>query len=166
MTAKLSIRDRGMEELRRNLGALGRIRVEAGVQPPKSERTYPDDARVTVGHVAAWMEYGTDDGHVPARPFLRHTAETSVGEARELLRKVVSDVVDGRGTPVDGLERVGRFYRDAIVDTIDRARSWAKPLAQSTVERKGHDAPLRETDLLRESITYAVVDGDTVLRQG
>jgi len=73
-------RDKGYKDLRRALAAVGRIRVVVGIRGTNGAkkgtrtRTAADGTETTkvdsidlVG-IASVHEYGTDDGHVPARP--------------------------------------------------------------------------------------------------
>lgn len=163
MSAKVSIVDRGLGKLRDDLKTLRRLVIHAGLQPPESEKPHGDSGK-TVGFIAGAMEYGTPT--IPARPFLRHTHEVAADRNRDRLRKAVSDVVDGRAEPEDAMAVVGKAFAAEIVDTIDRSQEWAKPLAASTVRAKGHSVPLIETQLMRDSVTYTVVDGSSVVRRG
>lgn len=165
MSAALTIRDRGLAQLREHLVQLRRLRVRGGVQGAKALEIHPT-ADVSFGLLAAVHEYGTDDGHIPARPYLRMTLELSRDPIRELLRGAVSDVVDARHSPAAAMAEVGRGLVVEIRKTIDRASSWAVPLAPITVKLKGHDRPLVDTFELRDANTWTVVDGDRVLEAG
>lgn len=165
MSARVTITDRGLTKLRGDLEELRRLSIRAGIQGDDASARHPS-GDLTVGEVAALQEYGSDDGRIPARPFLRHTSESSAAKMREALRSAVSDVIDGRAEPADAFAKVGEELRLEIVKTIDRASEWAQPLAASTVKRKGHDRPLRDTDEMRDSVSFVVVDGTNVVREG
>ena len=61
---------------------------------------------------------------------------------------------------------VGERMVEAVQQTILDARSWAKPLAQSTIKAKGHDDPLIESGAVYDATSYAVRDGDKIVRTG
>ena len=60
-------------------------------------------------------------------------------------------VVDSRLAEV-----VGMTAQNAIQRQIETSESWAEPNAESTIEAKGSSGPLRDTGLLKNSITYKV----------
>lgn len=51
-------------------------------------------------------------------------------------------------------------------DAIDDSRSWAEPLAPSTIARKGHDHPLVETGHMRNAVSYAERRNGVIVTQG
>ena len=59
-------------------------------------------------------------------------------------------------TPDAMLAQIGRGIVKLIERKIDGAHSWAKANAPSTVARKGFDFPLHETDMMANSVTWAV----------
>lgn len=166
MSAKVSIVDKGLAKLTAQLAEMRRLEIVAGVQGPRADAPHPRGDGKSVAYIAAVHEYGSHDGRVPPRPFLRHTGEVSASRNRERLRKAVADVIDGRLGPVEAFAQVGEALVDEIRDTIDRANAWARPLAPSTVKRKGHDRVLRDTETMKRSVTFTVRDGGRVLRSG
>jgi hypothetical protein len=165
MSARVTVKDHGLAKLRADLEDLRRLTIRAGIQGADASSRHPR-GDLSVGEVAALMEYGSDDGRIPARPFLRHTSESTATKMREALRGAVSDVVDGRAETADALAKVGADLRDEIRETIERASEWAVPLAASTIARKGHDRPLVDTGTMLDSVSFVVADGATVVREG
>jgi len=51
---------------------------------------------------------------------------------------------------------MGESVRDVIEERIDSSRQWAAPLKPYTIERKGHDQPLIDTEEMYDSITIRV----------
>ncbi len=71
--------------------------------------------------------------------FARHVGHLAVAES----------IVDmaGRG-------EVAHFFKKEILAKIGNPAKLGPPLAQSTIDRKGHDGPLLETGVLRDSIGW------------
>ena len=103
--------------------------------------------------VAFWNEYGTSGGidvegggfhkHTPPRPFFRQTiAEHSKDWGKESGQLLKANDYDLDMT----LNQMGRRIRDQIEDKII---TFSDPRnADSTIEKKGFDAPLRHTNQL------------------
>lgn len=130
-----------------------RIAVKAG--------PYPRGQSVT--EVAQWLEYGTE--RMPPRPFMQQ-ARYRFNEVKSVLRDEQHAIVFGNRTAETAIRRVAQKMGEIVVNSIDDARSWAAPLAQSTVEKKGHDRPLIETEHLRDAIHWQVVEGGAVRQEG
>lgn len=166
MTSRVQIRDMGLADLRRDLADLRALKISAGVQGAKGDAQHPGADGLTVAELAAIHEYGSADGLIPPRPFLRHTAEKNRAKFREALRLGVSDVIDRRATPLQAFAKVGALMSAAIVASIDRANDWATPNAPATIRRKGHDRVLRDSGVLRSSQTWQVRRGAQILDEG
>lgn len=156
-------KDFGIDKLKKDLEQLRSEPITIGLQGSTGAAKHPE-ADVPVAQVAAWMEYGTE--HIPARPFLRQAFDRNEGRFRDAIKRAVSNMIDQRGTLDAEQERLGQLAAQAVKEMIDRAREWAKPLAAATVKAKGHARPLVDTGTMRESVSWAVRDGDTIKRQG
>lgn len=166
MTARVEVRDLGMAQLRADLLELRALKIHAGVQGAKGDAQHPGADGLTVAELAAIHEYGAPAAAIPPRPFLRHTAEVNRAKFREALRAGVADVIDRRATPLQAFSKVGELMSRAIVESIDRANEWATPNAPETIRRKGHDRVLRDSGVLRGSITFQVRRGAQTLAEG
>lgn len=175
MPAKIEMRDLGIGKLRRDAEKLKTQRVTVGYQGPSGQAQHPN-ANATVAQIAAWQEFGTpgsDDRqydktrrHIPSRPFMRtgfakYQREIQV-EVRAALQRVLIGSSDVDAAQADIGERMVEAVRQSILD----ARAWAKPLAESTIERKGHSEPLIESGTLYNATSYVVKDGDKIVRTG
>jgi hypothetical protein len=175
MAKPVALKDLGIGKLKADLAALRAAKITIGYQGSSGAATHPD-ADASVATVAQWMEFGTpgsDDRNydsprsmIPSRPFLRVTFERAGGDFVEAARKALSDLVDGRATVEEVEARLGELGVSEVRKTIDDSRSWAEPLADSTVQAKGHDQPLLDSGTLRDSASWAVREGDTIRRQG
>lgn len=124
----------------RKKGTLG---MKVGIM---GEKTYPDGIRVaTVGYL---NEYGTKTA--PARPFFRSAIE----ENKEILPQMAASLIKNND-PETALRLIGEHMVGQFTESV---MTWSDPPnAQSTIEQKGYDAPLRANDrLLRNSFTYEI----------
>ena len=111
------------------------------------DATYPDGT--PVAQVAFWNEYGTEK--IPPRPFFRHT----IAENKS---KWVSDLVKLAEVhnKNQALALMGERIKGDFVQSIN---IWSEPPnAPYTVEKKGFNAPLRDTMVMARSISYEVDD--------
>jgi hypothetical protein len=171
----VQIRDLGIGKLRAELAKFRDHAITIGHQGDSGAATHPN-ADASVGQVAAWMEFGTpgsDDRqydvarkHIPSRPFVRMTFARHQVEFAKIVRDELSNIVDGRATAEEAQERIGERMLERLRETILEARGWAVPLAQATIDAKGHDDPLIDSGTLYDKASYAVRDGETIVRQG
>lgn len=170
------IRDLGLAALRETLSRFRDEQITIGHQGLSGASPHPN-ADASVGQVAAWMEFGTpgsDDRtygvprkHIPSRPFVRVTLHRNRAEFDELVRRGMSDIIGRRRTVEQVQDEIGERMLERLRETILDAKAWAEPLAQSTIDRKGHDDPLIETGTLYDRASWAVRDaGGNIRRQG
>lgn len=171
----VEVKDLGIGKLREAVATLQRQRVTVGYQGPSGAAKHPH-ADASVAQVAAWQEFGTpgsDDRQydkartrMPSRPFVRTGLAKYQQEIAAAIARAFRRVLDD-GVSVEAAQSgVGEEMVAAIQRTILDARAWAKPLAQTTIEAKGHDDPLIESGALYDATSYAVRDGSTILRTG
>lgn len=115
--------------------------------------SYPEGTRVV--DVAVGNEYGTDN--VPARPFLSLSSDDINNQCTPILEQSVVALNNNNTQQYDQLLDVaGSLAAGIVKQQITDLRS--PPNAQSTIERKGSSNPLIETGLMRQTVTYRVVD--------
>jgi len=145
---KVEDTDLGMDQLLRDLQTLGVPTVAVGV---RGGQTTPDGTDLVT--IAAANEFGTADGHVPERSFLRSTADEQRPKYATMLGKAIDAVLDG-DSPDPALHRLGAV---AVGDVQRKMRAIKQPPnAPSTVAQKGADNPLIDTGRLRQSIEYEI----------
>lgn len=131
--------------------------VEVGITEP--DATYPDSGKnVTVGQVAAWMEFGTHsrDGVpiVPARSFIRTPVDAGMASIQKVKDRALAGIIEERLSIEDGLGSIGdhivQLMRNAIV------RGISPRLADRTLKRKRAlgqpDTPLIATKFMFDHI--------------
>lgn len=129
---------------------------------PKGAGVYEDG--LTIATIAAVNEFGTADGHIPARPFLRPGVEDGAEAYLRLVEKEMPDVLSGKN-PMDRLlSRLGAVavgnVQKKIVDGPFEAN------AESTIKAKGSSSPLIDTGALRQSINYVIADKGEHIEEG
>lgn len=138
-------KDKGYAALVDTLQAAAGARVLVGVR---------GTAGSDLVQYATANEFGTEDGHVPERSFLRSTVDENHERYRKLLRAAVLKVVRGRASPEEALGLVGL---QVVADVQAKIRSNIPPAnAPSTIAAKGSSVSLIDTGRLRQGIDYAV----------
>lgn len=138
-----------LRQIRENLA---KKRVLVGV--PEGAGSYEDGTKLAV--IAAVNEFGSADGRIPERSFLRVPLRGAAKEFSVVFKNSVPEVMDG-SISVDtlysrvGLKAVG-VVQEAISEGID------PPNAESTKRKKGSSTPLVDDGTLRQSVTYVIDD--------
>lgn len=115
--------------------------------------SYPNGIRVV--DVAVGNEYGTDN--VPARPFLGLSSADINNQCAPILEQSAAALNNNNTQQYDQLlDTAGNLAAGIVKQQITDLRS--PPNAQSTIERKGSSNPLIDTGLMRQTVTYKVVD--------
>ena len=114
------------------------------------KKRYPNGTLVS--KIAAIQQYGSPSQNIPARPFLTHANK----DFQERLSIQVRNKVDRRTLVVtpEMAEELGKVGVDSIARAITQLKR--PPLAASTIRKKGHDDPLIDTGLLRDSAEYEI----------
>jgi hypothetical protein len=152
--------DRGYRELLKRVKmpavaiATG-VLAKDGAQPKQGT-----EGALELIEVAVWNEFGTS--RAPARSFIRAWFDAEEPTLREKLTVLLQEVVAGKLTRDQALERMGLYCVGAIQKRI--AEGIAPENAPSTIEKKtkgagGSTTPLVDTGQLRSSISYEVRQG-------
>jgi len=170
MTGSVTIKDRGLARIIGELREASKLHVTVGVhqdaaphvqEGPQSvagsEAQVVHEQQPTNAQIAAWNEFGTEDGHVPERSFLRATIDERAKDIRAVQRKALKAVVSGKMDARQGLGVIGEFVKGAVQQKI--VSNVPPPNAPSTIALKGSSMPLVDTGQLRQSITYTVEEG-------
>lgn len=163
MPAPVTDKDRGFRKLKRDLvrhrkGSF----VQVGIQGTEAaQKRAFNQTNVTL---AAVHEFGSRDGRIPQRSFIRAPMDRERKLFERLLTRFARGVPSG-GSLAVGLSIVGQRAVAEMVRTIDNSIG-IRRLAKSTLRRrrqmalKGRPAstvPLIDTGVLKGSITYKVV---------
>jgi len=139
-------RDMGYDELMVRLAGMHSVSVTVGIDEP-------DD----LVQIAAWNEFGTEDGHVPERSFLRSTLDENRPRYVQLQETAVERMVDG----LDPRLAYGAIGLGVVADVRRKIRAHVDPPnAPRTVQAKGSSTPLIDTGRLYDNIGYRVEHGE------
>lgn len=137
-----------MDKLRKELKKFrGDKHVTVGIHEGAPQ---PESGDLNMATLGAVLHFGSEDGHIPARPWLDTGVESGTQDILDTIRSGA-----GKGLPLDAvLEHVGVVAAGAVQEYMTDLRT--PPNAPSTIERKGSDNPLIDTGAMRQSVSYAV----------
>lgn len=167
MSTELVVKDRGLLDLLKRAKEIRDSYVKVGVlagDEKGDER--PPGSPLTVAEIAVVNEYGTEDGHIPARPFVRSTFDAKHDEMAELGKKLIESVLDGKVTTKKALDIMGLKLATEVKKTITEGAGVPPPNAPATIRAKGSDRPLVDEGRLLNAITYASVIGEEGEHEG
>lgn len=125
------------------------------------------DDGTPVAYVASIHEFGYPEGNIPARPFMRPTAEAKQREWGRLAKQGAKAILNGSQTAEGVLDLLGQKAAGDVAKTIAKIQS--PPLAEATVDRRRAQysdtkttgsltKPLVDTAVMIGSITNSVED--------
>lgn len=118
---------------------------------PKGSGTHQPSGMPVV-QLGAIHEFGSSDGRIPERPFLRVAMKKHRAEHNALIRGLAHGISSGREDPVRAVSKLGAVAAANVQETI--SDGVPPPNAPSTIARKGSSKPLIDTGALRQSITW------------
>jgi hypothetical protein len=118
-----------------------------------ADKTYPGEdgaPPIKVAHVGWINDQGSPHQHIPSRPFFRET----VFRNRAAIPQMIASLIRAND-PETTLRLVGEHMVGEFTDAV---MTWTDPPnAQSTIDAKGYNAPLRANDRqLRNSFSYEI----------
>lgn len=154
ITADYKFNDKPFREFLVAMKEFGRDSIAVGLVGALAGATHAGTT-LQVWEVGALQEFGSEDGHIPERSFIRSTlANTSW--VRDVLASSVRRVVQGKSTARQALNRAGRILADGIRTTV--LNVVPPPNAQATVDWKGHGHTLIGlTDALYDAISHKII---------
>lgn len=143
------------DELRARAYKLDRAYVKVGVLEKDNVSRGTDE--MTLVEIATVHEFGSSDGRIPARSFIRGTflirrVNALATFQTKLCKAIVMDGLD----PYKALEMLGAWGVAEVKNTFTEI-DIPPPLADSTIMRKGSSKPLIDSGLLKNSISSEVV---------
>lgn len=155
MNAKVVYRDFGLQSLMKRIGELSGTRIRVGLVGPKAGELSAD-GRHTHAEVGMINMYGSDDGTIPARDFLREPFNRGRAAVARILKAGLQRILNGE-RPVPAMDWVGYQLAEIVRTAMARSKGIGAANAESTVRRKGFNHPLFETAGLIEAISHQVV---------
>lgn len=109
---------------------------------------------VDLATIAAVHEFGSTDGRIPERSFIRSTYDRKIAGYTAKVAVGLGKAVLGLTSADEVLDDLGRTMAADVVATIDAGI--APPNAPSTLRRKNGTKPLVDTGALRAAISHEV----------
>lgn len=135
--------DKGWKDLVRRAQALsGGMEIKVGVLADDAAGgLHEKDANgkskpLTVAEIAAVLEYGTEDGTIPARPAIRSTFDKMRAELQGDAEKLAVKIIFGEVTALQAFNILGLKLSSAIKATITQGDEVAPTNADSVKKRK------------------------------
>ncbi len=114
----------------------------------------PVSKELTMVDLATVHEYGSKDGRIPKRSFMRKTFDTRRKRYIQFIAKLQNRYINGKLTMHQALTQLGEIVSKDIVATINRG---IKPkLKPATIKRKKSSKPLINHGVLKGEITHQV----------
>jgi hypothetical protein len=158
--------DRGWKDIGRNYAAFSRSDVFVGLNEGNTgvRQDQEGSSTITMAGIGAVHEFGTDDGTIPPRPWLRSAVDANRKETGDRYESILRKILDNRVDLTRELNRLGlwgvKIVRRYIRDTGPGV--WL-PLSPATIEAKGSSKPLVDTGQMVQSITYIVREGRKII---
>lgn len=108
----------------------------------------------SIADLAATHEYGSSDGRIPARSFIRSTFDAKKKKYAKLIDALQSKIIFNNLNIKQALLTLGEVVSKDMVQTINRGIY--PPLKPNTVKRKKSTKPLIDTGRLKGSITHEI----------
>jgi len=159
MTNRIKIKDRGWNRIVKEIRSSRMNRAAfVGIQGSQAEVAHGEyGTNVEIGSV---HEFGSRDGRIPSRPFLRQPFDEHQSKYQKDFVRIYQMFLDG--ADVDGeLLVLGEDYKQDVIDAIQSSayQEWAESTrARKESEGKIGDVPLWDTSQLVNSISVRVGD--------
>lgn len=114
----------------------------------------PITSGFTLAELAAVHEYGSKDGRIPERSFIRSTVDKNQKRYQKLLPKLGKKILEQKLSAKQAMTQLGEVVSGDMKETINAG---IEPgLKPTTIKRKGSSKPLIDTGRLKGSITHEV----------
>jgi hypothetical protein len=156
--------DNGYDALVKRVFGMTKVTIAVGILEADGAATHEaeDGGRghedATVLEIAIWNEFGTSDGHVPERSFVRAWFDANESRLRADLTALMRSVVDGKRTREQVLSLLAQRSVGEIQQRI--ADGISPENAQSTIDRKHSSTPLIAGGQLRSALSYEIREGE------
>ena len=153
MGGKIIERDRGFKRIMRAIhAAKGKSHVSVGILQNEEKH---EGSPYTVAEIAAVHEFGSDDGKIPQRSFIRSTYDEQLQQNIKLVQALQKDVLLGKRSKQNALAYIGEVVSKQMVEKINSRT--LTPLKSKTAKQKKSSTPLVDTGRLKGSISFEVV---------
>lgn len=112
---------------------------------------------ITMAQLAAIHEFGSSDGRIPERSFMRSSITQNKASLKKLIDSLTGQIVDGKISEIRALGIIGQTVKQNMQAKIRSGLT--PPLKPETIRRKGSSKPLIDTGQLINSIEWEVKEG-------
>lgn len=146
-------KDMGLALILKNIAGMNNTQVAVGIVGEAAQRP-SSDGRMTMGDVATINEYGTRDGHIPPRHFVRSALHTPL--AMSLAAGVARAAITSSNVAM-AYDRAGRQLAEKMKQNVERGDFITN--APETVKKKGFNHPLVDNRGLVDAIGHELIHG-------
>lgn len=159
---ELKVKDHGFVEFFERVAEIKGKKVKVGwlADDGKAGALHEPGGHLTVAEIAATLEFGTQDGHIPARPALQSTFDEKFPELVELGKQLMTGVLLGKITVDKSLNIIGARLANDVKNKITDGVGIPPPNAPSTIEQKGSDRPWVDTGRVINALSWVVTKND------
>lgn len=158
MAGKLSVKTPIWDQIMRYAKAQSKQAQESHVKVGilgADARRKSADGTLSMSELGLVHEYGTRDGRVPERSFIRRTFNQNRPELTKVCAEAAKRFIAGEDME-RVLNKLGAWGAAKVKATITEGEGVPPPLKQATIDRKGSSRPLVDTGQLKNSITWVV----------
>ena len=152
--------DKGWRRIVEELNVLNDYDVFVGIH--STARSSDETGELTAAAIGAIHEFGTKDGRILPRPWLRTSIDHFSREISEKYGEIFRQVTKGQGfTAKRGLNRLGLFTQAKVRAYFTRVGQSEWPdISDETKLAKGSTGILIDSGFLRRGVTYTVRPAD------
>lgn len=129
--------------------------IKVGLPKSTSAKMHKD-SDLSIAAIGAIHEFGSSDGKIPERSFIRTTIQAKRKDIKKLFHTETKKVIAGTQSVDKMMGKIGVLTSGAIQKTIVDLTDPAN--APSTVSAKGSSNPLIDSGQMRQSVTWELVD--------
>lgn len=158
---KITIKDKdlGWTDFMKRIGEMKIDRLRVGIlADSEAGGLHVEGADLSVAEIAAVNEFGTEDGRIPARSFIRSSFDSNREANVRLFDKLLGQVLDGKMPLEQALGLLGLKMSSDIKKKI--TSNVPPPNAPSTIEKKGSTKTLVDTGRMLNAVTWAIDKDD------
>ena len=107
---------------------------------------------------------GSPATNMPPRPVLEPAIEDKFDQISEVIKQGAIKGLEGdMEGMLEDFDMAGLMGQTASINWFDNPKNGWAPNAESTIKKKGSNAPLIDTGAMRKAITYVVVKDETAI---
>ena len=143
-----------LKQLKALMDEIGHSHAVIGVIGKDTHTDKETGKTIDMASLAIVHEFGSDDGHIPERSFLRSSLVENKETYKKQLAFFLRQALRGGISHLDVLDKLGAVAAGGAQNKI--LNGPFKPLKEITIKRKGSSKPLIDTGQLLQSITWDV----------